>query len=81
MQWNDFPKTQIDSYSGQPIPEDGFWNTTGWTPGEIKGQWVLDVVAGAGLFSETTLKAGAVVIALDYSDVVDCLFRQIKPLS
>ena len=25
MQWNNFPKTQLDSYSGQSISSDRFW--------------------------------------------------------
>ena len=29
LQWNKFRKTQLDSYSGQPISADRFWNATG----------------------------------------------------
>ncbi|AXO13641.1 class I SAM-dependent methyltransferase [Thalassospira indica] len=78
MQWNHFAKTQLDSYSGQPISEDRFWNATGWTPDEIKGQWVLDVGAGSGRFAEIALKAGAIVVALDYSSAVDACYANLN---
>ena len=42
MQWNKFRQTQLDSYSGHSISSDLFWNATGWQPGDIAGQWVLD---------------------------------------
>lgn len=71
MQWNHFRQTQLDSYSGHPISADRFWKATGWSPEELKNQWVLDVGCGAGRFAEVALNAGAHVVALDYSSAVD----------
>jgi len=78
MQWNKFRQTQLDSYSGYPISSDRFWKATGWTPADIAGQWVLDVGCGAGRFAEVALKAGAKVVALDYSSAVDACYANLK---
>lgn len=78
MQWNHFRKTQLDSHSGHPISADRFWKATGWRPEDISGQWVLDVGCGAGRFAEIVLKAGAKVVALDYSSAVDACYANLK---
>lgn len=78
MQWNHFSKTQLDSYSGHPITEDRFWKATGWRAEDMKGQWVLDVGCGAGRFAEVALKAGARLVALDYSSAVDACYANLK---
>ena len=71
MQWNRFSKTQLDSFSNTTISSDRFWNATGWTPESLKNKWVLDAGCGAGRFAEIALKAGAHVVAIDYSNAVD----------
>jgi 2-polyprenyl-3-methyl-5-hydroxy-6-metoxy-1,4-benzoquinol methylase len=71
MQWNTFRHTQLDSHSGHPVSADRFWSATGWTPEELKGQWVLDGGCGAGRFAEVALQAGAKVVAIDLSNAVD----------
>lgn len=78
MQWNHFRQTQLDSYSGLPISADRFWLATAWSPDRLKGQWVLDVGCGAGRFAEVALKAGAKVVALDYSSAVDACYANLK---
>jgi ubiquinone/menaquinone biosynthesis C-methylase UbiE/uncharacterized protein YbaR (Trm112 family) len=71
MQWNLYPKTQLDSYSGHDISANRFWNSTGWNQSELKNKFVLDVGCGSGRFAEIALNAGAIVVALDYSNAVD----------
>jgi len=71
MQWNHFAKTQLDSHSGLPISANRFWKATGWQSEDMRGKWVLDAGCGAGRFAEVALKAGAKVVALDYSSAVD----------
>lgn len=71
IQWNRFKKTQLDSFSGQSISADRFWEATGWTADELKGKFILDVGCGAGRFSEIALSAGARVVSLDYSTAID----------
>lgn len=78
MQWNHFSRTQLDSFSGHPITADRFWKATGWCPEDMKGQWVLDVGCGAGRFAEVALKAGARLVALDYSGAVDACYANLK---
>jgi len=78
MQWNHFRQTQLDSHSGLPISTDRFWRATSWSPMSIKGQWVLDAGCGAGRFAEVALKAGAKVVALDYSSAVDACYANLK---
>lgn len=78
MQWNHFSRTQLDSYSGHPITADRFWKATGWRPEDMEGQWVLDVGCGAGRFAEVALKAGAKLVALDYSSAVDACYANLR---
>jgi len=78
MQWNHFRQTQLDSYSGHRISADRFWLATGWSPDELKDQWVLDAGCGAGRFAEVALNAGARVVALDYSIAVDACYANLK---
>ncbi len=78
MQWNKFPRTQLDSYSGHSISADRFWKATGWRPGDLSGQWVLDAGCGAGRFAEVALQSKAKVIALDYSSAVDACYANLN---
>nr|MBI1232817.1 methyltransferase domain-containing protein [Cytophagales bacterium] len=78
MQWNFFARTQLDSYSGQPISAERFWNTTGWKPEDIQNKWVLDIGCGSGRFAEIALKGGANVVAIDYSTAVDACYANLK---
>lgn len=78
MQWSQFSRTQLDSYSGQSISADRFWKATGWHSEDIAGQWVLDAGCGAGRFAEVALHAGAKVVALDYSSAVDVCYTNLK---
>jgi len=78
MQWNYFSKTQLDSHSGYPISSERFWKATGWRPEQLKDQWVLDIGCGSGRFAEVALKAGAKVVALDYSSAVDACYENLR---
>lgn len=77
FQWNRFAATQLDSRTGLHISADRFFRTTGWTPEALEGKLVLDVGCGAGRFTEIALSAGARVVALDYSNAVDALARNL----
>ena len=78
MQWNMFSETQLDSYSGQKISTNRFWNATKLKPEDIKGKWILDVGCGAGRFAEVALSAGANLVALDYSSAVDACYANLS---
>lgn len=78
LQWNFFSKTQLDSFSGQSISYDRFWKSTGWQIKDLKDKWVLDIGCGSGRFAEIALKAGANVVALDYSSSVDACYQNLS---
>jgi 2-polyprenyl-3-methyl-5-hydroxy-6-metoxy-1,4-benzoquinol methylase len=75
FQWNRFRETQLDSHTGVPISRDRFYKSTEWSPGDLKGKMVLEVGCGAGRFTEILLSAGAIVVALDYSNAVDVCWK------
>jgi SAM-dependent methyltransferase len=77
MQWNKFRRTQLDSCSGKPISSNRFWTSTGWSPEAISGRRVLDAGCGAGRFAEVAVRAGANVVALDYSSAVDACYANL----
>ena len=78
MQWNNFPKTQLDSYSGQSISSERFWGSTNWRKKSMKNKLVLDVGCGSGRFAEIALSSGATVVAIDYSSAVDACWDNLK---
>lgn len=78
MQWNMFRLTQLDSHSGHPISATRFWRATKWSASDLNGKWVLDVGCGAGRFAEVALKAGANLVALDYSSAIDACYANLK---
>lgn len=75
FQWNRFRETQLDSHTGVPISRDRFYKSTEWSPDDLKGKTVLEVGCGAGRFTEILLSAGAIVVALDYSNAVDACWK------
>ena len=77
FQWNQFRRTQLDSYSGVDVSRKRFLESTGVHPDELKGKLVLDVGCGAGRFAEVALSLGARLIALDYSTAVDACYANL----
>jgi SAM-dependent methyltransferase len=78
FQWNEFAKTQLDSYSGLDISADRFWAATKWASNDVDGKLVLDVGCGAGRFAEIALLAGARVVAVDYSSAIDACYENLR---
>lgn len=77
FQWNRFPRTQLDSYSGLPISRERFFTYSGWTPHELQDKLVLDIGCGSGRFAEIALDSGAQVVAIDYSQAVDACWSNL----
>jgi|KBSMisStandDraft_5_1062788.scaffolds.fasta_scaffold01098_7 SAM-dependent methyltransferase len=75
-QWNRFPKTQLDSYTGKPITRDRVRRCLGETLWRsLAGQQVLECGCGAGRFTEILLAEGAHVTSIDLSSAVDANAR------
>lgn len=71
QQWNLFPQTQLDSYTGLMLSEDRLARCLNGRLASIKGKRVLEVGSGAGRFTEILLKHGAIVDSCDYSSAVE----------
>ncbi|MBI3070805.1 MAG: methyltransferase domain-containing protein [Deltaproteobacteria bacterium] len=78
FQWNRFARTQLDSHAGLTLSRDRFFESSGWSPEELRGKWVLDVGYGAGRFAEVAVKAGAHVVAMDRSSAVDACVKNLE---
>jgi len=72
FQWNQFPKTQLDSYSGTHASHDRAKEAFGtdlWPT--LSKASLLEVGCGAGRFTEVFLEQGAIVSSIDLSKAVD----------
>ena len=77
LQWNEFSRTQLDSFTKRTITFDRFWKATGWDSKRMEGQYVLDVGCGSGRFAEICLKTKAIVVAIDFSSAVDAAYNNL----
>jgi SAM-dependent methyltransferase len=71
MQWNRFPKTQLDSHTGLRLSEDRLARCMRGELAGLAGKRVLEAGSGAGRFTEILLKHGATVDSFDYSNAVE----------
>jgi SAM-dependent methyltransferase len=71
LQWNAFPKTQLDSYTGTSVSRDRLTRCLGGSLDGLRGASVLEAGCGAGRFTEVLLGAGARVFACDLSAAVE----------
>lgn len=70
-QWNMFPKTQLDSFSGVDVSEVRLARCLQGNLTNLKGKKVLEAGSGAGRFTEILLKHGAIVHSFDFSSAVE----------
>lgn len=70
-QWNMFPKTQLDSFTGLDHSEARLARCLRGNLESLKDKKVLEAGSGAGRFTEVLLKIGAVVHSFDYSKAVE----------
>lgn len=70
VQWNRFPRTQLDSYTGHPVSRDRLKRCLGEAFETLRGKQVLECGCGAGRFTEVLLAEGACVTSVDLSSAV-----------
>ncbi len=70
-QWNMFPQTQLDSFSGIDVSESRLERCLQGDLKKLKGKMVLEAGSGAGRFTEILLKYGAIVHSFDFSNAVE----------
>lgn len=66
FQWNQFNKTQLDSYNGLTLSNDRLYEVTNWSK-SLKGEFILEVGSGSGRFTEVLAKTGAQIYSFDSS--------------
>lgn len=71
LQWNSFPKTQLDSFTNTNISENRLKLSFGNDLTILKGKKILEAGSGAGRFTEILLKYGAEVYSFDFSKAVE----------
>src|SRR5204862_7134264 len=59
LQWNQFRKTQLDSYTGTTISKDRLTRTVGGKLEVLSGRAVLEVGWGAGPFAAVMVARGS----------------------
>ena len=70
LQWNKFPLTQYDSYTGFPLTKNRLLNSSGWNFNDLNNKLVIELGSGAGRFTEILLSAGCYVVSVEMSDAV-----------
>lgn len=70
-QWNIFPKTQLDSFTGLDISESRLARCLRGNLASLKNKKVLEAGSGAGRFTEILLKHSSIVHSFDYSNAVE----------
>ena len=71
LQWKRYQKTQLDSYTGQPISRQRLEQSLGAPVEKLKGKIVLECGSGAGRFTELLIDNCELLVSMDLSDAVD----------
>ena len=79
LQWNQFQKTQLDSYTNTTMSEDRIRTALPMPLESIKGLKIIEAGSGAGRFTEVLLKYGAIVYSFDLSNAVSANFANNMP--
>jgi len=71
LQWNKFPLTQFDSYTGYPLTKNRLFDSSEWNLNDLKNKVVIELGSGAGRFTEILLEAGCYVFSVEMSDAIN----------
>jgi SAM-dependent methyltransferase len=78
LQWRKYRRTQLDSYTGQPISRVRLERCLGMPLEELKGKTVLECGSGSGRFTELLLGHCDALVSTDMSDAVDANLENLK---
>src|SRR5262249_27859486 len=71
LQWKRYQKTQLDSYTKEPISRRRLEQSLGTALDELKDRVVLECGSGAGRVTELLIDNCELLVSLDLSDAVD----------
>ena len=74
-QWQRYPKTELDSYTGQHHSRERLERCLGGPVRTLKGKVVLECGAGAGRFTELLVDECEALVSLDLSSAVEANLR------
>ena len=77
FEWGKYSRTQLDN-EVSTLSERQFTESTGFTPEELKGKWILDIGCGMGRFAEVASRWGANVVGIDLSLAADVAARNLR---
>lgn len=81
MQWNQYPRTELDSYTGKSYSRDRLERCLGVPLEALRGKSVLECGSGAGRFTELLIHNCEALTCLDLSAAVDANLRNCRPLA
>jgi SAM-dependent methyltransferase len=81
VQWNKYPRTELDSFTGKPYSRDRLERCLGAPVESLRGKTVLECGSGAGRFTELLIQNCEALTCLDLSAAVDANFRNCRPLA
>jgi SAM-dependent methyltransferase len=77
FEWGKYARTQLDN-EVSTLSERQFIESTGFSPEELKGKWILDIGCGMGRFAEVASRWGANVVGIDLSLAADVAARNLS---
>src|SRR5438132_2799714 len=80
IQWNRYPQTELDSYTGKPYSRQRLERCLGAPLQSLRGKVVLECGSGAGRFTELLVRQCEALVCIDLSSAVDANFRNCRPI-
>src|SRR5262249_659671 len=81
VQWNQYPRTELDSYTGKSYSRDRLERCLGAPVESLRSKTVLECGSGAGRFTELLIQNCGALICLDLSAAVDATLRNCRSLA
>jgi ubiquinone/menaquinone biosynthesis C-methylase UbiE len=81
VQWNKYPRTELDSFTGESYSRDRLERCLGAPLESLRGRNVLECGSGAGRFTELLIQSCEALTCLDLSSAVDANLVNCRPLA